>query len=61
MQLIKKNRPKLPLIVLSEGISYESEVTIAELGVHFRLNKPLDGEVTKALFESLERRREKKN
>ncbi|MCH7773980.1 MAG: response regulator [Bacteroidetes bacterium] len=61
MQLIKKIRPKLPLIVLSEAISYESEVKIAKLGVHFRLNKPLDEEVTKALFESLERRGEKNN
>ena len=61
MQLIKKIRPKLPLIVLSETISYESEVKIAKLGVHFRLNKPLDEEVTKALFESLERRGEKNN
>ena len=59
MQLIKKIRPKLPIIVLSEAISYESEVKIAKLGVHFRLNKPLDEEVTKALFESLERRGEK--
>jgi len=50
MQLIKKIRPKLPLIVLSEAISYESEVKIAKLGVHFRLNKPLDQEVTKELF-----------
>ena len=61
MQLIQKNRPKLPLIVLSEAISYESEVKIAKLGVHFRLNKPLDREVTKELFESLERRGEKNN
>ncbi len=61
MQLIKKIRPKLPLIVLSEAISYESEVKIAKLGVHFRLNKPLDEEVTKALFESLESRGEKSN
>ena len=61
MQLIQKIRPKLPLIVLSEAISYESEVKIAKLGVHFRLNKPLDEEVTKVLFDSLERRGEKNN
>ena len=58
MQLIKKIRRKLPLIVLSEAISCESEVRIAKLGVHFRLNKPLDEEIPKALFESLERRGE---
>ncbi len=56
MQLIKKIRPKSPLIVLSEAISYESEVKIAKVGVHFRLNKPLDEDVTKTLFESLGKR-----
>ena len=46
MQLIKRIRPDLPLIALSDAISYESEVKIAKIGVHFRLNKPLDGDIT---------------
>ena len=61
MELIKKIRPELPLIALSDATSYESEVKIAKLGVHFRLNKPLDDEITKALFENLERRGERDN
>jgi len=61
MQLIKKIRPKSPLIVLSEAISYESEVKIAKVGVHFRLNKPLDEDVTKTLFESLGKKGERIN
>ncbi len=61
MLLIKKIRPKSPLIVLSEAISYESEVKIAKVGVHFRLNKPLDEDVTKTLFESLGKKGERIN
>lgn len=57
----KKNSPEVTLNCPFEAISYESEVKIAKLGVHFRLNKPLDQEVTKELFESLERRGEKNN
>ena len=61
MQLIKKIRTKSPLIVHSEAISYESEVKIAKVGVHFRLNKPLDEDVTKTLFESLGKKGERIN
>jgi len=61
IEIFKKIRPKLPLIVLSELIPYDSEVKIAKLGVHFRLSKPIDKEVTKALFDSLERHRGEKD
>lgn len=54
VHVIKKISPQLPTIVFSTEESYETEVKLAELGVHFRLGKPIDENITKELFRNLE-------
>ncbi|MFQ5602053.1 MAG: response regulator [bacterium] len=56
VQLIKKIRPKLNLIVFSDDSSYETGVKIAETGVYFRLLKPIDDDITTQLLSSLEKK-----
>ena len=54
IELIKKMRPKIHMIVFSDDSSYETGVKIAKAGVYFRLLKPVDEQVTTELIDSLE-------
>ena len=54
VKLIKRLRPKLPLVVLADETSYETSIKIAKAGVYFRLFKPVDEGIAKELIESLE-------
>ncbi len=56
VKLIKRLRPKLPLVVLADETSYETSIKIAKAGVYFRLFKPIDEGIAKELIESLEER-----
>lgn len=56
MQLIKRIRPKTPLVVFADDSSFENGVKIAKAGVYFRMDKPINEDITKQLILSLERR-----
>lgn len=53
LQIIKKSRPKLPLIVTTGETSYETGLKIAKSGVFFRLGKPIDEDITRKLINSV--------
>ena len=59
IELIKKLRQDLPLVVFADDSSYESGVRIAQAGVFFRLVKPLDAEITSEVLRTLEEKRGK--
>ncbi|MFQ5707193.1 MAG: response regulator [bacterium] len=59
VKLIKKIRPNTPLIVASNEKSSETGVQIAELGVYFRLGKPIDEKITQELVHAVEQRAKK--
>ncbi|MFQ5769949.1 MAG: response regulator [bacterium] len=56
VQLIKKIRPKTPIIVVSDETSYETGVKIAEMGVYFRMGKPINEKITKELMKNVEKK-----
>ncbi|MFQ5825351.1 MAG: response regulator [bacterium] len=57
IQLIKKYRPQIPIIVTSDHTSFETGVKIANVGVYFRMGKPIDEQITKELIQSVEKKR----
>ncbi|MFQ5865377.1 MAG: response regulator [bacterium] len=56
IQLIKRYRPKVPIVVTSDHTSYETGVKIARVGVYFRMGKPIDEQITKELIQSVEKK-----
>lgn len=59
IKIIKKLRPKIPVIAVSDESSYETEVKIAETGVFFRLGKPINEQITKAIVETIEKKKKR--
>jgi DNA-binding NtrC family response regulator len=56
IQLIKYFRPQMPIISISDNASYDIGKKIAKIGVYFRLNKPVDEQITKELVKNLEKK-----
>ena len=52
IQIIKKSRPRIPLIIISSGKSKEELVRVLELGVFYFIIKPINGEELRAAVDS---------
>lgn len=53
VEIIRKMRPNLPVIVASDEESYEEGLKIAQTGVYFRIGKPLDADFAKELVKTV--------
>ena len=53
IRVVKRMNPEKPIIVVSGEKTYETEVSIAKLGVYYRLGKPTDEQITKNLLDNL--------
>ncbi len=56
-KLIKHFRPKTPLITVSDEQSYATGVQIAEMGVYFRLGKPVNKAIAKELVKTVQKKK----
>ena len=52
IQIIKKSRPRIPLIIISSGNSKEELARVLEQGVFYFIIKPINGEELKEAVES---------
>ena len=52
IQIIKKSRPRIPLIIISSGKSKEELARVLELGVFYFIIKPINGEELRAAVDS---------
>ena len=52
IQIIKKSRPKIPLIIISSGKSKEELARVLEQGVFYFIIKPINGEELKEAVDS---------
>jgi len=52
VKIIKKSRPRIPLIIISSGDSKEELVRVLEQGVFYFLIKPINGEELKEAVDS---------
>jgi DNA-binding response OmpR family regulator len=52
IQIIKKSRPRIPLIIISSGNSKEELARVLEQGVFYFIIKPINGEELKAAVAS---------
>jgi len=53
VEIIKKIRPNLPIIVATDEKSYEDGLKIARSGVYFRIGKPLEENFTRTLLKTM--------
>ena len=56
IELAKKLRPQIPIIVFSEDESYETTAKLARVGVYFRGAKPIIVDVTNELVKSVKKK-----
>ncbi|MFQ5825040.1 MAG: response regulator [bacterium] len=56
IQIIKSCRPQTHIISVLNNSSYETEKQIAKVGVYFRMEKPIDEQITKKLVQNLEKK-----
>ncbi len=52
VQIIKKSRPRIPLIIISSGNSKEELARVLEQGVFYFIIKPINGEELKEAVDS---------
>ena len=52
VQIIKKSRPRIPLIIISSGKSKEELARVLEQGVFYFFIKPINGEELKEAVDS---------
>jgi len=52
IEIIKKSRPRIPLIIISSGSSREEMARVLELGIFYFIIKPINGEELKEAVES---------
>ena len=52
VEIIKKSRPRIPLIVISSGNSVETVARVLEQGVFYFIIKPINGEELRNAAES---------
>jgi DNA-binding NtrC family response regulator len=52
IQIIKKSRPRIPLIIISSGDSKEELAKVLEQGVFYFIIKPINGEELKEAVDS---------
>lgn len=52
IQIIKKSRPRIPLIIISSGKSMEELARVLEHGVFYFIIKPINGEELKEAVDS---------
>ncbi|CAB1057975.1 hypothetical protein D1BOALGB6SA_2731 [Olavius sp. associated proteobacterium Delta 1] len=52
IQIIKKSRPRIPLIIISSGESKEEFARVLEQGVFYFIIKPINGQELKEAVES---------
>ncbi len=52
IKIIKKSRPKIPLIIISSGNSKEELARVLEQGVFYFIIKPINGEELKEAVDS---------
>jgi DNA-binding NtrC family response regulator len=52
IQIIKKSRPRIPLIIISSGKSKEELARVLEQGVFYFIIKPINGEELKEAVDS---------
>ena len=52
VKIIKKSRPRIPLIIISSGDSKEELARVLEQGVFYFIIKPINGEELKEAVES---------
>jgi len=52
IQIIKKSRPRIPLIIISSGNSKEEFARVLEQGVFYFIIKPINGEELKEAVDS---------
>ena len=52
IQIIKKSRPRIPLIIISSGNSKEELARVLEQGVFYFIIKPINGEELKEAVDS---------
>ena len=56
IELAKKLRPQIPIIVFSEDESYETSAKLARVGVYFRMAKPIVVDVANELVKSVQKK-----
>ena len=52
IEIIKKSRPRIPLVIISSGNSKEELAKVLEQGVFYFVIKPISGEELRAVIES---------
>jgi DNA-binding NtrC family response regulator len=52
IQIIKKSRPRIPLIIISSGDSKDELARVLEQGVYYFIIKPINGEELKEAVDS---------
>jgi len=52
IQIIKKSRPRIPLIIISSGKSKEELAKVLEQGIYYFIIKPINGEELKEAVDS---------
>jgi DNA-binding response OmpR family regulator len=52
IEIIKKSRPRIPLIIISSGDSREELTRVLEQGIFYFIMKPINGEELKKAVES---------
>ncbi len=52
IKIIKKSRPRIPLIIISSGNSKEEFARVLEQGVFYFIMKPINGEELRRVVES---------
>ena len=52
IKIIKKSRPRIPLIIISTGNSKEELARVLEQGVHYFILKPINGQELKEAVAS---------
>jgi DNA-binding NtrC family response regulator len=52
IEIIKRSRPRIPLIIISSGKSLETEARILEQGVFYIIIEPVNGEELRNAVES---------
>ncbi len=52
IKIIKKSRPRIPLIIISSGNSKEEFARVLEQGIFYFIMKPINGEELRRVVES---------
>ena len=52
VEIVKKSRPRIPLIIISEGNSIETTARVLEQGVFYLIIKPIKGEELRRAVDS---------